>query len=37
MAQGFVQIALFCAILIASVPLLGGYMARIFSAPSGCR
>jgi K+-transporting ATPase ATPase A chain len=32
MSQGFFQIALFCAILIASVPLLGGYMARIFSA-----
>lgn len=32
MSQGFFQIALFCAILIASVPLLGGYMARIFTA-----
>jgi K+-transporting ATPase ATPase A chain len=32
MAQGFLQIALFCAILVASVPLLGGYMARIFTA-----
>src|SRR5215218_799774 len=32
MSQGFFQIALFCAVLIASVPLLGGYMARIFSA-----
>ena len=30
MIQGFVQIAVFCAILIASVPLLGGYMARVF-------
>jgi K+-transporting ATPase ATPase A chain len=30
MVQGFVQIAVFCAILIASVPLLGGYMARVF-------
>jgi K+-transporting ATPase ATPase A chain len=33
MTQGFLQIALFCVILVASVPLLGGYMARIFSAP----
>jgi K+-transporting ATPase ATPase A chain len=32
MDQGFLQIALFCVILIASVPLLGGYMARIFTA-----
>jgi K+-transporting ATPase ATPase A chain len=31
MAQGFLQIAVFCAILIAVVPLLGGYMARVFS------
>jgi K+-transporting ATPase ATPase A chain len=31
MGQGFIQIALFCAILIASVPLLGGYLARVFS------
>ena len=34
MAQGFLQIALFCAILVASVPLLGGYMARVFTAPA---
>ncbi|MCW2993540.1 MAG: kdpA, partial [Conexibacter sp.] len=32
MTQGFLQIAIFCAVLIASVPLLGGYMARIFRA-----
>ncbi|MCW3048905.1 MAG: kdpA [Solirubrobacterales bacterium] len=31
MAQGFLQIGVFCAILIAFVPLLGGYMARVFS------
>ncbi|MCW3049613.1 MAG: kdpA [Solirubrobacterales bacterium] len=31
MAQGFLQIAVFCAILIAVVPLLGAYMARVFS------
>jgi K+-transporting ATPase ATPase A chain len=30
MAQGFLQIAVFCAILIAVVPLLGVYMARVF-------
>jgi K+-transporting ATPase ATPase A chain len=30
-AQGFLQIAAFCAILIAFVPLLGAYMARVFS------
>jgi potassium-transporting ATPase potassium-binding subunit len=29
--QGFVQIALFCALIVAVVPLLGGYMARVFS------
>jgi K+-transporting ATPase ATPase A chain len=29
MTQGFLQIAVFCAILIAAVPLLGGYMARV--------
>src|SRR5262245_28550282 len=31
MAQGWFQIILFCAVLIACVPLLGGYMARVFS------
>jgi K+-transporting ATPase ATPase A chain len=31
MAQGVLQIALFCAILVACVPLLGGYMARVFT------
>jgi potassium-transporting ATPase potassium-binding subunit len=30
--QGWFQIALFCAVLVAIVPLLGGYMARIFTA-----
>jgi K+-transporting ATPase ATPase A chain len=30
MAQGFVQIALFCAVLIVTAPLLGAYMARVF-------
>jgi K+-transporting ATPase ATPase A chain len=31
MTQGFLQIAIYCAILIAAVPLLGGYMARVFT------
>jgi K+-transporting ATPase ATPase A chain len=31
MTQGFLQIAVFCAILIAFVPLLGAYMARVFT------
>src|SRR6476646_11337455 len=31
MAQGFLQIAIFCALLVAAVPLLGGYMARVFT------
>jgi K+-transporting ATPase ATPase A chain len=31
MTQGFVQIAIFCAALIAVMPLLGGYMAGVFS------
>jgi potassium-transporting ATPase potassium-binding subunit len=30
MAQGFLQIAIFCALIVAVVPLLGGYMARVF-------
>jgi K+-transporting ATPase ATPase A chain len=30
MVQGFVQIAIFCALILAVVPLLGGYMARVF-------
>ena len=29
--QGWFQIILFCAVLIAIVPLLGGYMARVFT------
>jgi K+-transporting ATPase ATPase A chain len=29
--QGWIQILLFCAVLIALVPLLGGYMARVFT------
>ncbi len=31
MAQGFLQIAIFCALIVAVVPFLGGYMARVFS------
>ncbi|HEY2601170.1 MAG TPA: potassium-transporting ATPase subunit KdpA [Thermoleophilaceae bacterium] len=31
MAQGFLQIAIFLAVLLAIVPLLGGYMAKVFS------
>jgi potassium-transporting ATPase potassium-binding subunit len=30
MVQGFVQIAIFCALVVAVVPLLGGYMAHVF-------
>jgi K+-transporting ATPase ATPase A chain len=30
MAQGWLQIAVFCGLLVAVVPLLGGYMARVF-------
>jgi K+-transporting ATPase ATPase A chain len=30
MVQGFVQIAILCAALVAAMPLLGGYMARVF-------
>jgi len=30
MAEGFLQIAIFCALIVAVVPLLGGYMARVF-------
>jgi K+-transporting ATPase ATPase A chain len=30
MVQGFLQIAIFCALIIAAVPLLGGHMARVF-------
>jgi K+-transporting ATPase ATPase A chain len=29
--QGFVQIAIFCALLVALMPLLGDYMARVFT------
>jgi potassium-transporting ATPase potassium-binding subunit len=28
--HGFVQIAIFCALIVAVVPVLGGYMARVF-------
>ena len=31
MAQGFAQIAIFCVALIVAMPLLGGYMARVFT------
>jgi K+-transporting ATPase ATPase A chain len=30
MVQGFVQIAIFCALIVAVTPLLGGYMAHVF-------
>src|SRR5512133_3045645 len=30
MAQGFLQIAIFCALIVAAVPVLGGHMARVF-------
>jgi K+-transporting ATPase ATPase A chain len=30
MVQGFLQIAMFCALIVAVVPLLGGHMARVF-------
>src|SRR4029450_7296382 len=31
MAQGFLQFAIFFAALVAAMPLLGGYMAKLFS------
>jgi potassium-transporting ATPase potassium-binding subunit len=31
MTQGFLQIAVFFAVVVATVPLLGGYMARVFT------
>jgi potassium-transporting ATPase potassium-binding subunit len=31
MAQGFLQIAVFCALLVAVAPFLGAYMARVFT------
>ncbi|HZO36108.1 MAG TPA: potassium-transporting ATPase subunit KdpA [Solirubrobacteraceae bacterium] len=31
MTEGFLQIAVFCVIFIAAAPLLGGYMARVFT------
>jgi potassium-transporting ATPase potassium-binding subunit len=30
MVQGFVQIAIFCALIVAVTPVLGGYMAHVF-------
>ncbi|MEA2127542.1 MAG: hypothetical protein QOJ85_433, partial [Solirubrobacteraceae bacterium] len=30
MTQGFVQIAIFCGALVAVMPLLGTYMARVY-------
>jgi K+-transporting ATPase ATPase A chain len=30
MVQGFLQIAIFCGLIVAVVPLLGGHMARVF-------
>lgn len=32
MTQGYLQIAVFCVVIVATVPLLGGYMARILRA-----
>jgi K+-transporting ATPase ATPase A chain len=31
MLQGWIQIAVFCLVLTACVPLLGGYMARVYT------
>jgi len=31
MLQGWVQIAVFCAVLVALVPVVGGYMARVYA------
>jgi potassium-transporting ATPase potassium-binding subunit len=31
MTQGWLQIVVFCAVLVAFIPLLGGYMARIYT------
>jgi potassium-transporting ATPase potassium-binding subunit len=31
MAQGWLQIVVFCAVLVAFIPLLGGYMARVYT------
>ncbi len=31
MLQGWIQIAVFCAIVVACAPLLGGYMAKVFT------
>jgi potassium-transporting ATPase potassium-binding subunit len=31
MTQGWLQIAFFCAALVAAMPLVGGYMARVFA------
>src|SRR4051812_40385678 len=30
MTEGFLQLAIFCAVIVATAPLLGGYMARVF-------
>ena len=35
MVQGWVQIALFVAVVMALTPPLGGYMARVFGGPAG--
>ncbi len=37
MAQGFLQIAIFCAVLVAIMPVLGNYMARLFSREEPAR
>ena len=31
MPQGWIQIIVFCAVFIAFVPFLGGYMAKVFT------
>ena len=31
MLQGWLQIAIFLAVLVALTPLLGGYMARVYT------
>ena len=32
MGQGILQVAIFCALVVAVVPLLGGHMARVCAA-----
>ena len=35
MAQALLQIAVLCALLVVAMPLLGGYMARVFTGAEG--